>query len=480
MSESAIRVRMGDEIARGSHGIVHEAYPINSDSANLALKKCRCSERVWRAICDSHWRVHINPCPYIVHIAAVNYERSESICSVLMERCLGPNLVDVVVRHFDQADKPGSMKRVFVRRIMKQLFEALEHLHEVIHSVHCDIKLDNLNFKSSNVLDSDICILDLDSCVVMSHPASDKPDPVLRNGAVVGTGWYLPPEVMKGCIHPSNDIWSAGVCLYTILEGGFPFNLRPFAETKDWHGAYMFIQQELKKLKFSPNVIERYGVAVDLCKKLLSFYWFDRPTATQVLQHDWFKNDIKYNNIRDYITNISKNIQYINGLTTCGIGSVTVLNKYETVLNKYETATNAYETATNEYETAQNEYLTPQNESGTSENGCVTAVSRANVSPIYCNDSVAVSKRPISDLVTKMSNASLSTDLTISHISKYQETDMSYSESESDDEDDETDIIAVTVNDGKTVTGTNRRVSCRSEKVVNCESDQQNSCVTIH
>ncbi|KAK4391204.1 Calcium-dependent protein kinase [Sesamum angolense] len=101
---------------------------------------------------------------------------------------------------------------------------------------------------------------------------------------VVGSPYYVAPEVLHKCYGPEADVWSAGVILYILLCGVPPF----WAETDNG-----IFRQILKgKIDFEsepwPHLSES---AKDLVRKMLTRDPRSRITAHQVLCHPWIVDD---------------------------------------------------------------------------------------------------------------------------------------------------------------------------------------------
>ena len=99
---------------------------------------------------------------------------------------------------------------------------------------------------------------------------------------IVGTPYYVAPEVLKGKYGLKCDMWSLGVVLYVMLSGFLPFR----GDTKDdvykkvIRGDYSLSEKEWKKV--SDN-------AKDLLKRLLEVNPQKRISAKEALNHPWFK-----------------------------------------------------------------------------------------------------------------------------------------------------------------------------------------------
>ena len=99
---------------------------------------------------------------------------------------------------------------------------------------------------------------------------------------VVGTPYYVAPEVLKGMYGQECDLWSLGVIMYILLSGCLPFS--------GGHAAEVF--EKVKKASFTFATKEWVGVsdeAKDLIKKLLTVHVQKRLTALQAMEDKWFK-----------------------------------------------------------------------------------------------------------------------------------------------------------------------------------------------
>jgi serine/threonine protein kinase len=126
-----------------------------------------------------------------------------------MEYCKGGSLIDF-------AKKIKKINEEILASIMKQLLSALAYLHKQ-GIVHRDIKLENIVFleivHKNNVKDYlHIKIIDFGTAIKLK-----------KDKKIVGTRFYMAPEVFRGVINEKSDIWSCGIFLYTIISGNFPF-----------------------------------------------------------------------------------------------------------------------------------------------------------------------------------------------------------------------------------------------------------------
>ncbi|KAL0335664.1 UNVERIFIED_CONTAM: Calcium-dependent protein kinase, partial [Sesamum radiatum] len=107
---------------------------------------------------------------------------------------------------------------------------------------------------------------------------------------IVGSPYYMAPEVLKRNYGPEVDIWSAGVILYILLCGVPPF----WAETEQ--GVALAILRGVIDFKREPwpQVSES---AKSLVRQMLEPDPKKRLTAQQVLDHPWIQNAKKAPNV---------------------------------------------------------------------------------------------------------------------------------------------------------------------------------------
>ncbi|KAG5512950.1 hypothetical protein RHGRI_038640 [Rhododendron griersonianum] len=111
-----------------------------------------------------------------------------------------------------------------------------------------------------------------------------------RFNEIVGSPYYMAPEVLKRNYGPEVDVWSAGVILYILLCGVPPF----WAETEQGVAQAIICSVVDFKRDPWPKVSDN---AKDLVKKMLDPDPQLRLTAQQVLDHPWLQNAKKAPNV---------------------------------------------------------------------------------------------------------------------------------------------------------------------------------------
>ena len=106
-----------------------------------------------------------------------------------------------------------------------------------------------------------------------------------------GTPYYIAPDVLNKSYNEKWDIWSLGVILYILLVGYPPFN---GSDDKK-------IIEAVKKGKYTLDEPEWDDVseeAVDLVKRWLTYGPDKRISASEALEHSWFKKFTKVDKVK--------------------------------------------------------------------------------------------------------------------------------------------------------------------------------------
>ena len=216
--------------------------------------------------------------PNIIQLFEI-YEDSRYI-DLVMEQCLGGSLFDRLIKKMEDEGETFSEKEAAI--IFKQIITGVSYCHNQ-GICHRDLKMENVLFLTTQK-DSQIKIIDfgLSTCIKkkkLVQYITGKNYGTINMELSVGSPHYVSPEVLKGKYNQKCDIWSAGVILYAMLSGTFPFE----GETDN------DIYKAVEKKKFVFNDKEWRNIsnnAKDLIKNMLCDE-DKRYSAEQVLKHPW-------------------------------------------------------------------------------------------------------------------------------------------------------------------------------------------------
>ena len=183
-----------------------------------------------------------------------------------------------------------------------QVFSGLVYLHEK-KILHRDLKLENLmvsEIEKDVVTEEEyfwIKIIDFGTAKIFEKNRAEK--------AVIGSSYYIAPEVLKQRYNEKCDTWSVGVILYMTLVGAAPFDGKTDED----------ITRRIKIGKYSKNNTrynEHSEEVKDLVSKLLEKNIDKRLSAKEALNHPWFEKyggrklfcNFKPEDIKPYIENL--------------------------------------------------------------------------------------------------------------------------------------------------------------------------------
>jgi len=177
-----------------------------------------------------------------------------------MEYCGGGDLFDYITNSKERFTEYKAAQ------IMRKLFLAINHCHSN-QVAHRDIKPENIMYTDEK--GTDIKIIDF---------GLSKMAKLRELKTVVGTPYYVAPEVLEGSYGFECDCWSLGVIMYILLSGYLPFPGNTPAEVFDKvrNSVVRFHHKEFD------DVSEH---AKDLIAKLLTKNKKERYTCIEALKH---------------------------------------------------------------------------------------------------------------------------------------------------------------------------------------------------
>ncbi|KAL7522088.1 hypothetical protein ACHAWX_006773 [Stephanocyclus meneghinianus] len=210
------------------------------------------------------------------------YEDSDFV-HLVTELCQGGELFDRIVQK-SNAGK-GCFSEQEAARILYQILNAVLYMqqHNVVHR---DIKPENILFETTKE-DSSIKIIDFG--LARKH-YDDRGEPPMTT--VVGTPYYIAPDVLQKSYDKSCDLWSIGVIAYILFAGYPPFNGTSNKEVYNAvrNGMYYFPSEDWKHISIG---------ARNFVMGLLQRDPMRRMTVEQALRHPWLERQLRSMNIED-------------------------------------------------------------------------------------------------------------------------------------------------------------------------------------
>ncbi|WOK98843.1 calcium-dependent protein kinase 26-like [Canna indica] len=190
------------------------------------------------------------------------YEDAQYV-HIVMELCAGGELFDRIIERGHYSERKAA-----------QLIRIIVGVVEACHSLgvmHRDLKPENFLLVNRDD-DSSLKLIDFGLSVFF------KPGQIFTD--VVGSPYYVAPEVLCKRYGPEADVWTAGVILYILLSGVPPF----WAETQQ--GIFEAVMKGVIDFDSEPWPLISDS-AKDLIRKMLCSPPSERLTAHQVLSHPW-------------------------------------------------------------------------------------------------------------------------------------------------------------------------------------------------
>ncbi|KAI3500496.1 hypothetical protein L1887_36318 [Cichorium endivia] len=266
------KYELGEEVGRGHFGYTCKAkfkkgelkgqevavkvIPKSKMTTAIAIEDVRREVKILRALTGHNNLVQFYDA----------YEDHEKVY-VVMELCEGGELLDRIL------SRGGKYTEDDAKSVLIQILNVVAfcHLQGVVHR---DLKPENFLFTSKDE-NSPLKAIDFG--------LSDFVKPDERLNDIVGSAYYVAPEVLHRSYSTEADVWSIGVIAYILLCGSRPFWARSES------GIFRAV------LKADPSFDEApwptlSSEAKDFVKRLLNKDPRKRMTAAQGLSHPWIRN----------------------------------------------------------------------------------------------------------------------------------------------------------------------------------------------
>lgn len=269
---------MGAKLGEGSFGTVYRVEHRISGERRVCKKIAKrksdmTSDQILQEIGNMAMLDHPNV------IKVYEYFDDGEYVMQIMEPCNGGELQEKV----DVFRKTGRMPydEAFMCDVMKQTLRALAFMH-TMPFLHKDLKPQNIMMVEK----------DRSSIKVIDFGLAELFNKEQKYAAFVGgTLLYMAPEVFRQKMTVKVDVWSAGVILYNMCTGDFPFIAQwppPPGRDEAWWQDATIKKISNEEMKDHPRLKNVSPLCRDLLGQMLQKDDSKRPFAAQCLDHPWF------------------------------------------------------------------------------------------------------------------------------------------------------------------------------------------------
>ncbi|XP_057302221.1 misshapen-like kinase 1 [Hydractinia symbiolongicarpus] len=189
---------------------------------------------------------------------------------LVMEFCGAGSVTDLV-----KATKARSLKEDWIGYICREVLNGVNHLHNK-HVIHRDIKGQNILLTEN----AEVKLVDFGVSAQLDRTVG-------RRNTFIGTPYWMAPEVIVCDEQPDAtydnrcDMWSVGITAIEMAEAQ-----PPLCDMHPMRALFLIPRSEPPKLKSRKSWSKKFRDFVTVC--LIKDY-LQRPTAEQLLQHDFIR-----------------------------------------------------------------------------------------------------------------------------------------------------------------------------------------------